>query len=154
MQYLNSKILYRCCVVILSFLVIGSCSDNSMPYQTSSALSEKLLEISKQGPQDALQRLDEVTDFSWDTVYYFGEGSLKTVVNETSGAAVFKNDSGRYHGHGGVLVFKHGKDLAGVFAIVPPLLISGTDKKAYSIKDAVLIAHTKDPGPYLLRFVD
>ena len=153
MRYPYSMIFCRFFLIMLIVSVIACGMDNSVP-QTSSALSEKLLEISKKGPQGAQQRLEEVTDFNWDTVYYFEKGVLKTEVNETSDATVFKRDSGRYYGHGVLLVFKYAREMVGVYAIVPPLFITGTSQKGYSIKDATVVAHSKDPGPYSLRLVD
>jgi len=154
----NSQVLgsiaLRFCVLILSTGTGIGCTENAMPFQRSSALSERLQVFSQQGPQGVQLRLDQVTDFDWDTVYYFREGTLKSDVNEISKAVVFKDDEGRYLERGALLIFKHGNELSGAFAMLPPLHISGTNRKEYSIKEATLIAHTKDPGPYLLRFTD
>jgi len=138
----------------LAVAITTSCSDDPMPYQTSSELSERLLEFSQQGPQHAVRPLNEMTHFDWDTVFIFYEGTLKKVVNDRTGLTVFEDDEGRYYERGALLVFKKGDQNVHSLAIIPPLFVSGRAPKAHQHADAKLVARSKNPGPYLLRFLD
>ena len=48
----------------------------------------------------------------------------------------------------------HNDDVVHVLGTEPPLNVSGINRKAYKRDNAVLYAHTKNPGPYALHFVD
>ncbi|MGI9452215.1 MAG: hypothetical protein ACR2QH_16485 [Geminicoccaceae bacterium] len=125
-----------------------------MPYTYESPVTEKLAEFADRGPRDEEMRLDAATSFDWDIVFYFLDGTPKKDINETVGLTLFANESGRYYEHGPLLVFRRGDEIVHAVAIMPPLFISGTYRGSYRPDEAILIAHTKDPGPYSLRFSD
>lgn len=132
----------------------SSCARSSLPYETSSAVSERLLTFRQQGPQGAVQPLSNFTDFDWDTVYFFLEGTKKKVINRKTSSRFFKKDDDLYIQPGALLIFKSKNEVVHALAAVPPIAISGSNGKAYKYEEAMLYAHTKNPGPYRLRFTD
>ena len=78
----------------------------------------------------------------------------KKIVNEKTWSRFFKNDDDRYMKPGALLMFKLNNEVEHALAAVPPISLSGSNRKAYKYEEAMLYAHTRNPLPYLLRFTD
>lgn len=120
------------------------------PYAYDTPIVQRLENFYRTGPHGAERRLDEFTDFGWDTVYLFGEGNTYRFIDATVGTPVFGRD-GRYTEQGSLLFFTHQGRVVHAVALVPGYI--GGRSHAYPRESAVLRAITKDPGPYLLDFV-
>lgn len=147
-------------VLLLSVAVLlGGCGSNGhnnmseKPYRYDTSVTQRLGEFQRRGPQGAQLRLDQLTDFEWDDVYLFGEGTPYREIDVAVGAALFGRD-GRYMERGPLLVFTSGGQVVHAVALVRPAPDIGGSSLKYARESAVLEAHTKDPGPYDLKFVE
>ncbi|MGH3694720.1 MAG: hypothetical protein ACRDRX_12175 [Pseudonocardiaceae bacterium] len=143
-------------IMLASIAAITGCGGisvtDSIPYKYDTPLTQSLDEFHRQGPQGSERRMDGFTDFDWDKVYLFGEGSSYRSIDEIIGTPVFGRD-GRYYDNDGVLLFfaKQGKVVNSVaFA---PGYITGK-AHTYARDTAMLRAYSKDPGPYQLELID
>jgi hypothetical protein len=140
--------------LLLVFLATG-CGESEMqqqkPYVFSSEVSEKLSVFSKQGPQGATMPLDDVTSFQWDEVHVFPGGSSGEVINKHVGQSIF-DQSGYYAERWTLMVFTDQDRVVHALSFVPPLFFNTGRKFTYSRDEAIVAAHSKDPGPYSLIF--
>ena len=127
----------------------GAAKSMDRPYTYDSPVAQRLEEFHRAGPQGAERRLEDLTDFQWDTVHLFSEGDSYSEIDANVGTKVFERE-GPYIEQGSLLIFTSEGRLAHAVAIVPPFV----NGRAYTYhrQSAVLRAHTKDPGPYQLVF--
>jgi hypothetical protein len=143
-------------VVLASIAAITGCGGvsvtDSRPYKYDTPLTQRLDEFHRHGPQGSERRMETFTDFDWDKVYLFGEGSSYRSIDETIGTPVFGRD-GRYSDNSGVLLFftDQGRVVNGV-AIVPGYITGKA--QTYPRDTAMLRAYSKDPGPYQLELIE
>ncbi|MGH3980310.1 MAG: hypothetical protein ACRDRZ_15110 [Pseudonocardiaceae bacterium] len=111
-------------VLGLLLAVPGGCGIiGGMDIATEGPLHDRLRELSSTGGSAALA---DLTDFEWDTVYVFGEGTRAEEINDAVGTTVLRVQD-RYYSAGNLLVFSsHGK---AVYAadVVPDILVTGGD---------------------------
>jgi hypothetical protein len=137
--------------LLLVVLVTGCSGGEEMSYVFSSEVSEKLSEFSQKGPQGATILLSDVTSFQWDEVHVFPESSSGKVINQNVGQKMFDDDA--YYGERGTLmVFTDHDKVVHALSFAPPLYFDSGRKFTYSSSEAIVMAHTKDPGPYTLSF--
>jgi hypothetical protein len=137
--------------MLLLILVTGCSGGEGLPYVFSSEVSEKLSLFSKQGPQGATMPLSDVTSFKWDEVHIFPVSSSGKVINKNVGQKMFDDDA--YYGERGTLmVFTEHDKIVHALSFVAPLYFNMGNKFTYSHHQAIVVAHTKDPGPYSLSF--
>ncbi len=129
----------------------GKSSDMSKkPYQYDTPVAKRLEEFRRAGPRGQRRRLEELTDFEWDTVHLFGEGTPFKEIDETVGSPLFARE-GRYTEQGSLLVFTNRGRVVHAVALVPAFVTGSA--LTYPRASAVLEAYSKDPGPYQLTFV-
>ncbi|HEV2762491.1 MAG TPA: hypothetical protein VGV38_05800 [Pyrinomonadaceae bacterium] len=129
----------------------GKSSDMSKkPYQYDTPLAKRLEEFRRAGPRGTRRRLEELTDFEWDKVHLFGEGTPFREIDETVGSPLFARE-GRYTEQGSLLVFTKAGRVTHAVALVPAFVTGSA--LTYARASAVLEAYSKDPGPYQLTFV-
>ncbi|MGH8884616.1 MAG: hypothetical protein ACRDYX_05480 [Egibacteraceae bacterium] len=122
------------------------------PYKYDTPVTRSLGEFHRTGPRAAERRMDEFTNFDWDTVHLFGEGNSYRFIDDTIGTTVFGRD-GRYSDNSGVLlIFTHQGQVVHAVAFAGGYITGGAH--TYPREDAVLRAYSMDPGPYQLEFVD
>lgn len=141
-------------VALLSLFSLFGCSEEKMPEQSTLAVIEKLTKFTHQGPFGATMRLDAATDFSWDQVFFFQNPTIEDI-NDAVGQSVHLDDRviGSLMSGAALLLFVEGDEIVDIIVVAPPLYLSGTSRRGYSTEEAVLLIHTKDPGPYVsLRF--
>jgi hypothetical protein len=137
--------------LLLIILVTGCSGGKEMSYVFSSEVSEKLSELSQNGPQGATVQLSNITTFQWDKVHVFPESSSGKIINQNVGQKMFNDDE--YYGESGsLMVFTNQDRIVHALSFVPPLYFDSGRKFSYSVNEAVVVAHTKDPGPYTLSF--
>jgi len=143
-------------VLFASIVGITACEGISVtdrrPYEYDTPLTRRLDDFHRQGPQGAERRIDAFTDFAWDKVHLFGEGSRYRFIDETIGTPVFGRD-GRYFDNSGVLLFFTDQGRVVNAVAFAPGYITGK-AHTYPRDTAMLRAHTKDPGPYRLKLID
>jgi hypothetical protein len=140
--------------LLLVLLITGCSGDEEMiSYVFSSEVSEKLSEFSQKGPQGATISLINVTSFQWDEVHVFPESSSGKVINLNVGQKMF-DDEAYYGERGTLMVFTDHDKVVHALSISPPLYFDTGKKFTYSSREAVVVAHTKDPGPYTLSFLE
>lgn len=143
-------------ILMMSVVITIGCGGNWMtdsgPYEYDTPVTRSLDEFHLTGPQGAQRRMDEFTDFNWDTVYLFGEGDSYRSIDDTIGTTVFGRD-GRYFDNNGVLLFfTHQGHVVHAAAFAGGYITGGAH--SYPREDAVLRAYSMNPGPYQLEFVD
>ena len=117
------------------------------------SVERRLSELSRTGPQGATWRIDELTDFAWNKVYFFsGEVTSYEEINAAVGEKVFDGCGvGSLTGQADYLIFtRRGKVVHGVSLI---RTLVDADRQSYP-RTAVLRAATRDPGPYSLELVN
>jgi hypothetical protein len=131
--------------------MISGCH-RSKPYREESEVSQKLFEFSRKGPKGASIQLKEITSFSWDTVYFFLEGTKKKEINHTIGKKYFAKQEEYYSEPGPLMIFTLNNEVVHAIAFAPPLYFSGNgNKQGFSMDSAKITAYSKDPGPYMLE---
>jgi hypothetical protein len=138
--------------LMLVMLATGcSGGDKKMSYVFSSEVSEKLSVLSQAGPQGATMPLSNATSFQWDEVHIFPVSSSGKIINQQVGQKMFDDDA--YYGESGTLmVFTDRDRIVHALSFAPPLYFNMGKKFTYSSDEAIVVAHTKDPGPYTLSF--
>jgi hypothetical protein len=137
--------------LLLLMWLTGCSGGEEMSYVFSSEVSEKLSELSQNGPQGATVLLSDITAFQWDKVHVFPESSSGKVINQNVGQKMFEEDE--YYGENGALmVFTNQDRIVHALSFVPPLYFDSGRKFTYPASEAIVVAHTKDPGPYTLSF--
>jgi regulator of extracellular matrix RemA (YlzA/DUF370 family) len=137
--------------LLLMILVTACSGGNDMSYVFSSEVSEKLSVLSQKGPQGATIQLSDVTSFHWNKVHIFPESSSGKIINQNVGQKMFDDDA--YYGERGTLmVFTDQDKIVHALSFAPPLYFDTGKKFTYSPQEAIVVAHTKDPGPYSLSF--
>ena len=119
------------------------------PYQYDTPVSERLAAFRREGPSGARRPLREMTDFEWDAVHLFGEGTTYQLIDETVGSPLFGRQ-GTYAEQGALLVFTRAGKVVHAVALVPPFVTGPA--LTYPRDSAVLVAYSKAPGPYQLAF--
>jgi hypothetical protein len=135
--------------LLLGVLATGCSGGEEMPYVFSSKVSKKLSELSQKGPQGATVLLSDVTPFQWDEVHIFPQSSSGKLINRNVGQKMFDDDE--FYGESGALmVFTDHDKIVHALSFAPPLYFDTGKKFTYTPSEAVVVAHTKDPGPYTL----
>jgi hypothetical protein len=129
----------------------GISATNKVPYKYDTPVVQRLDDFHRQGPQGVERRMDAFTDFAWDKVHLFGEGSRYRFIDETIGTPVFERD-GRYSDNSGILLFFTDQGRVVHAVAFAPGYITGK-AHTYPRETAMLRAYTKDPGPYQLKFI-
>jgi hypothetical protein len=137
--------------LLLMIWLTGCSGGEEMSYVFSSEVSAKLTELSQKGPQGATVLLSDITGFQWDEVHLFPVSTHGKVINQNVGQKMFDDDE--YYGENGALmVFTHQSKIVHELSFVPPLYFDSGRKFTYPVSEAIVVAHTKDPGPYTLSF--
>lgn len=84
-------------------------------------LHDRLRELSSAGDSAALA---DLTDFTWDKVYIFSEGTRAEEINNKAGTSVL-SQSDRYYSAGNLLVFSLGGKVVYAADVVPDILVTG-----------------------------
>ncbi|MET0045195.1 MAG: hypothetical protein ABW100_16930 [Candidatus Thiodiazotropha sp. 6PLUC3] len=121
------------------------------PYLFSSEVSEKLSEFSKQGPRGATYRLENATTFNWDEVHVFLGGTPGKIINQHVGQKMF-DDNDYFGGRFTLMVFTDHDKVVHAVSFRPPLFFDISEKLSFSREEAIVFAHSDDPGPYSLMF--
>jgi hypothetical protein len=119
------------------------------PYRYDTPVSERLSAFRREGPSGARRHLDEMTDFEWDTVHLFAEGTPYQLIDATVGSPLFGRE-GTYAEQGALLVFTNAGKVVHAVALVPPFVTGPA--LTYPRASAILVAYSKAPGPYQLAF--
>lgn len=127
----------------------GDVAEGTEPAAAGQAVAEQILAFHREGADGAPLELADITDFSWDAVHVFPEGTANDLVNETVGSTVVEGD-GRLNQRGTFLVFTDGGQVRTSCWVVP--LEISAEELSYG-PDAALEAYSPDPGPYAVRFV-
>ncbi|MES9832819.1 MAG: hypothetical protein ABW139_11335 [Candidatus Thiodiazotropha sp. DIVDIV] len=135
--------------------LIAGC-DNSMtskelPYIFSSEVLDKLSSFSQKGPQGATYRLEDATTFNWDEVHVFHGGESGRFINQHIGQKMF-DDNDYYGERWTLMVFTDHDKVVHAVSFVPPLFFNIHKKVTFQRIEAIVLAHSKDPGPYSLMF--
>jgi hypothetical protein len=137
--------------LLLIILITGCSGGEELSYVFSSEVSEKLSEFSQKGPQGTTILLSDITSFQWDEVHVFPVSSSGKVINQNVGQKMFNDDA--YYGESGTLmVFTDQDKIVHALSFAPPLYFDTGHKFTYTSSEAIVVAHTKDPGPYTLSF--
>lgn len=143
-------------LVLASIAGITGCEGISLtdrrPYEYDTPLTRSLDDFHRQGPQGAERRMDAFTNFAWDKVHLFGEGSRYRFIDETIGTPVFGRD-GSYSDNSGILLFFTDQGRVVNAVAFAPGYITG-NAHTYPRDTAMLRAYTKNPGPYRLELID
>ena len=135
-------------------LALSACSGDGLEYVTGSETADRLFAFSRQGPQGTTIALRDHATFAWDRVFYFPKGTRHGEMESVVGAPVLDDPDERYLEHGALLVFVDEGVPVRALSMMPTLFMSGKSRQGYPRETATLIARSKDPGPYLLSFVD
>lgn len=82
-------------------------------------LSQQLRDLAGRG---GTAKLADLTDFTWDTVHVFSEGTTASEVEQVSGESVL-NDN-RYYDAGNLLVFVDDGHVVAALSVLPGLLVT------------------------------
>lgn len=80
------------CVVIAFALVFVGCQALSEPYDSDGPVAKRLEAFRSHSREGEQRRLDEFTDFAWDTVYLFDGAVTHDAVNRVLGTEWLKRD--------------------------------------------------------------
>jgi len=118
------------------------------------SIERRVDELSRTGPDGATRRLDELTGFAWDRVYFFtGEVTSYDQINAAVGDEVFEgcSSTGYSFSHEDYLIFtRRGKVVHAVGVLTTR--IAG-EKQSYP-RTAVIRTAMRAPGLYLVEVVD
>ncbi|HVG48079.1 MAG TPA: hypothetical protein VM899_08095 [Rubellimicrobium sp.] len=147
----------RAGALLAASLVLLSAQPGASTPMDDASMTDALAAFAERGPQGAALRLDAATDFAWDRVHGFPGGATIEEMRRELGAG-FKLDGavkGRLTPHSALLVFLLGGEVAREAVVGPPLFLVGLTGRGYGPDEAILMVHTRDPGPYTaLRFAD
>ena len=109
------------CLAGVLLTLTGCLGRNPVPIQHDAHLERAVLELSRTG---GTARLRDLTDFSWDRVHVFPEGTSAREVNRTVGQAVLA-DGSFYYDAGNLLVFTAGGRVVRAVSVLPDVLATG-----------------------------
>ena len=92
-----------------------------------------------------------MTDFAWDQVHLFDEGTEYRYIDDVVGTEVFDR-GGRFRQPGTLLVFTLRGKLVHAVAVIAPLYVEGC-RHSYRRESTLVQARSRDPGPYVLDLV-
>ena len=129
----------------MSFL--ASCGSGPR-YRTEGPTLDALSALSRQGPHQATRPLAQLTDFAWERVHYFPEGTAKRDIDAALGTPLM-GDEGYWSQPGPLLVFVHEGAVVESIAALPPLHMAGPTGPL-TAAEATVRVHGKGP-PHLLK---
>ena len=142
---------------VLVAMMLAGCREAVAPQEGGISI-DKLTAFVSSGPNGASARLDSMTEgFEWERVYAFKGVYPKDFMEKAVGQKLQLNDKVRTElsSDSTLLVFLQGDRITHMDVIVPPLWLEGTMGKGLDREQAILVVHTKDPGPYsAFRFKD
>lgn len=115
----------------------------------------KIAEFTEAGPNGARLRLEDITDFEWDTVHAFHGTSPRPFYDKAFGESYRMSDESRAKltDESVLLAFSLNGNVVREIVVAPPLWLIGVEPVPHG-KDAVLIVTSDDPGPYTALELD
>ncbi|GLS80449.1 hypothetical protein GCM10007893_12330 [Paracoccus marinus] len=142
---------------VVSIVLLMSALRDSEAVMNDTALSDEIARFTDAGPSGATLRLEQVTDFPWDTVRAFSGTAPLEYYRRYLGADFDLDDSvsSLITSDSGILVFQHKGAVVRTVVLGPPVYLGDGLGLAHERQDAVLMVITKDPGPYVsIEFVE
>lgn len=142
---------------VVSIVLLMSALRDSEAVMNDTALSDEIARFTDAGPSGATLRLEQVTDFPWDTVRAFSGTAPLEYYRRYLGADFDLDDSvsSLITSDSGILVFQHKGAVVRAVVLGPPVYLGDGLGLAHERQDAVLMVITKDPGPYVsIEFVE
>ena len=111
---------------------------------------EQVAAFTAAGPQGQRLPLTAVTDFEWDTVRGFSGTTPIALYRKALGEDFELDDAiiRELTDDSAVLIFLKDGQVVRQEVFGPPVFLSGLNGEAWDRQHAILVVHTKDPGPY------
>jgi len=134
---------------MFSFFSIG-CSEYTNTSKNYDETQTNLTIFIGKGPSGNTEKLANMTTFLWDNVYYFIEGTSKIQIERIIDVQLELDESAKnaMYSARSYLIFVKDNKIVNVITNTPELFITGEMGKAYTYQNALVVVHTKDPGPY------